>query len=125
MPSPADLLREFHTAFEVPIHDGVPTLDVPENDLRDRLLHEEYEEVTDAWAEDDIAAYAHELADLVYVAYGNALAYGFDLDDVLAEVHRANMSKLGADGRPVRRADGKVLKGPNFRQADVASVLGL
>ena len=49
--------------------------------------------------------------------------YGLDLDAVLDEVHSSNMTKLGADGRPIRRADGKVLKGPGYRAPDVASVL--
>jgi predicted HAD superfamily Cof-like phosphohydrolase len=44
---------------------------------------------------------------------------------VYAEVHRSNMSKLGPDGRPVRRHDGKVLKGPNYREADVLTAMGI
>jgi len=87
-----------------------------------RLLNEETRELAEAVSGGSLAEIAHELADVVYVAYGTALAYGIDLDAVLAEVHRANMTKLGADGRPVVR-DGKVVKGPMFRPADVAAVL--
>lgn len=65
---------------------------------------------------------AQELADLVHVVYGTALAYGIDLDAVLDEVHRANMSKLDADGRPVVR-DGKVVKSAYFHPPDVGTVL--
>jgi predicted HAD superfamily Cof-like phosphohydrolase len=65
-------------------------------------------------------ALAKELADVLYVTYGAADALGIDLQGAFAEVHRSNMSKLGADGRPVRRADGKLLKGPNYQEADVA-----
>lgn len=70
-----------------------------------------------------LAEIAQELADVVYVAYGTALAYGVDLDAVVGEVHRANMTKLGLDGHPVVR-NGKVVKGPGFRPPDVAAVIG-
>lgn len=66
---------------------------------------------------------ADALADMVYVVHGTALAYGIPLDEVLAEVHRSNMSKLGLDGRPILRADGKAVKGPGFAAADVAAVI--
>jgi predicted HAD superfamily Cof-like phosphohydrolase len=60
------------------------------------------------------------------VIYGTALAYGFDLDAVIAEVHRSNMTKLGEDGKPIyRESDGKVLKSKSYVEADVAKVLGL
>jgi predicted HAD superfamily Cof-like phosphohydrolase len=65
---------------------------------------------------------ARELADVVYVAYGTAVTYGIDLDAVLVEIHRANMSKLGPGGVPVVR-DGKVVKSEGFRPPDVAAVL--
>ena len=56
-----------------------------------------------------------ELADLVYVAYQYATNMGWDLDEALNRVHQSNMSKLGEDGRPIYRDDGKVLKGPNYQ----------
>ncbi len=56
---------------------------------------------------------AKELADLLYVVYGTADAFGIDIDRVFEEVHRSNMSKL-VDGKPLKREDGKVLKGPNY-----------
>ena len=63
------------------------------------------------------------LADLVYVLYGMAQECGIPLPAVLAEVHAANLSKLGEDGRPVLRADGKVLRGPGYRPPDVRAAL--
>lgn len=68
---------------------------------------------------------ADALADLIYVIYGMALEMGIDLAKVLAEVQRSNMSKLGEDGKPIYREDGKVLKGPGYFRPDVAGVLGL
>ena len=56
-------------------------------------------------------------------AYGTAHVYGIDLDAVLDEVHASNMTKLDENGRPLRRADGKVLKGPGYRPPDVAAIL--
>ena len=94
-----------------------------QTDLRLALIEEEVGELREAAASGDLVGVADALADIVYVAYGSALVYGIDLDAVLDEVHSSNMTKLGADGRPVRRADGKVLKGPAYRAPDVKSVL--
>lgn len=91
--------------------------------LRRSLLRDEVEEVEDAMFEQNIVGIAQELADVVYVAYGTALTYGIDLDAVVEEVHRANMSKLQRDGTPLFREDGKVLKSDQFVPADVAGVL--
>jgi len=126
-PSPAALAAEFHDAFDLSRQDRPDAGAVPGDvaGLRQRLLEEEVTELRAAVASVDVVGIARELADVVYVAYGTALTYGIDLDVVLAEVHRANMSKLDAQGRPVHREDGKVLKGPQFRAPDVAGVLGL
>ena len=91
--------------------------------LRLRLQREETEELAEAIEAGDVVGVADALADLVYVAYGTAITYGIDLDAVLAEVHRSNMSKLGRDGRPVMREDGKVLKSPWYTSPDVDGVL--
>ncbi|WP_431034720.1 hypothetical protein ACQYWQ_13290 [Streptomyces sp. P6-2-1] len=127
-PSPAAYLRAFHSAFGLPVRETPGRADARTAALRRTLLAEEFAEADEAAGEvaGDAGALAHfaqELADLVYVTYGTALTHGIDLDAVLAEVHRANMSKLGPDGAPVRRADGKVMKGPHYRAPDIAAVL--
>lgn len=66
---------------------------------------------------------AKELCDLEYVMLGAGHAFGVDLDAVFDEVQASNMSKLGADGKPIYREDGKVLKGPDYFKADVGKVL--
>jgi predicted HAD superfamily Cof-like phosphohydrolase len=120
--SPWRSVREFHETFGLE-HPDRPTEIPPElAAIRQRLLDEEVGEVAEAVRGGHLSEIAHELADVVYVAYGTAITYGIDLDAVLAEIHRANMSKLGRDGRPVLR-DGKVQKGPDFQRADVAAVL--
>jgi len=74
--------------------------------LRVALLQEEVGEFVAASERGDLNGVADALADIVYVAYGTALTYGIDLDAVLREVHRSNMSKLGSDGKPLIREDG-------------------
>lgn len=121
--TPSRLVREFHEAFGQPVHEGpfIPTDRV--RDLRESLLSEEFNEYLRASWDGDIVGIADALADMIYVIYGTALVYGIDLDEVLAEVHRSNMSKLGEDGKPLRRHDGKILKGPNYSPPDLQPIL--
>ena len=109
------MLEEFHDCF------GAAGANDP--GVRPTLIKEETKEVLEALEEQDLEHLAQELADLAYVAYGTALVYGIDLDLALAEVHRSNMSKLGADGSPIIREDGKVLKGPNYFKPDLSAAV--
>jgi len=84
---------------------------------------EEVGEFVAASEKGDLVGIADALADIVYVVYGTALTYGIDLDAVLREVHRSNMSKLGRDGKPLIREDGKVVKSENYFPPDIASIL--
>ena len=124
--SPAAAVATFHAAFDLP-RQALPSVAVPHElaQLRIALLEEEVNEFIVATRARDMAGIADALADIVYVAYGAALTYGIDLDLVLAEVHRANMSKLDHRGQPVKRADGKVTKSDRYRPPDVRSVLQL
>jgi predicted HAD superfamily Cof-like phosphohydrolase len=118
-----DLVRAFHEAFGVPC---APVPSIPPHDvevLRRKLIREEHEEWRDASHEQNIVQIADALADMLYVIHGTALAYGIPLDEVFAEVHRSNMTKLGADGKPVRREDGKVMKGPGYEPPRIAEIL--
>ena len=115
-----EMVREFHEVFGVAIGQA-PTRDI--RTLRARLIAEEANEATAALGCSGLGSIAQELADLVYVTYGTAVSLGIDLDAAVAEVHRANMSKLDPDGRPLLRSDGKVLKGPNYRPPDMRSAL--
>lgn len=115
----------FHRAFGLP-RQAIPCVDTVPNSLlrlRERLLDEETSEFAVAAHRRDLVGMADALADIVYVAYGTAVTLGIDLDAVVDEVHRANMSKLDARGRPVLRADGKVLKSPRYTAPDVAGVI--
>jgi predicted HAD superfamily Cof-like phosphohydrolase len=116
------LVRQFHDAFELPRPDrpSLPTSELAE--LRSRLLLEEVEEAAQALRGADLAQIAHELADVAYVTYGAAVSTGIELDEVVAVVHKANMSKLGPDGRPII-VDGKVTNGPGYQPPDIAGLL--
>jgi predicted HAD superfamily Cof-like phosphohydrolase len=117
-------VAEFHITFELPMADRPQRrIDPSLAALRVELLREEFEEFVLASAESDTVALADALGDIVYVVYGTALTYGIDLDAVIREVHRSNMSKLGPDGRPVMREDGKVLKPPGYSRPDINRVL--
>lgn len=117
------MLREFHSAFG--LHQAeVPALPPPDvAGLRQQLLQDEVAELAAAVQAGGLADIAHELADVIYIALGTAITYGIDVDPIIAEIHAANMTKLGPDGRPKRRADGKVLKGDHYRAPDVRRVL--
>ena len=103
----------------------IPTLDVPTDvkALRCALIEEEAREFRDALDADDIVEVADAIGDLLYVVYGAALTFGIPAREVFAEVHRSNMTKLGADGEPLLRADGKMLKGPNYSPPELLPIL--
>ena len=78
------------------------------------LIDEEWSEFHEAFHLKDECEQLKELADLVYVCFQMAASQEWDLDEAMRRVHKSNMSKLGEDGKPIYRADGKVLKGPNY-----------
>ena len=84
-------------------------------DVQKALIDEEWSEFHEAFHFEDEPNQLKELADLVYVAYQMAASQDWDLDEAMRRVHQSNMSKLGEDGKPIYRADGKVLKGPNYQ----------
>lgn len=92
-------------------------------ELREKLIAEEFKEYIEAVNSRDIIGIADALSDLLYVVYGAGHAYGIDLDLTFNIVHDSNMSKLGPDGKPMYREDGKVMKGPNFHEPDLSVIL--
>lgn len=139
-------VAEFHHAFGHPV-EPAPTASTPElRELRVRLIAEELMELATALGVSihvdavdglssaltvtatpsghvDLVAAADALGDLDYVVQGGNLVLGLPGDAIANEIHRSNMSKLGADGKPVVREDGKILKGPNYSPPDIARVL--
>ena len=101
-----------------------PTLPEPElAKLRLELIREEVEELNVGIEGMDIVEIADALTDILYVVYGAGHAFGIDLDTCYAEVHRSNMSKLGEDGKPIYREDGKVMTGPDYFHPNLKDIL--
>lgn len=127
--NPFDKLWEFHETYNVERH-RIPTLPDASTEkgaalrkLRRDILAEEYQEYLDGEEANDLVEIADALIDVIYIAYGTGVAYGLPMDELFNEVHRSNMSKLGEDGKPVYREDGKVLKGPNYSPPDLAAII--
>ena len=87
--------------------------------LRFDLIQEELNELEQAMKTKNLKEIADALTDILYVTYGAGYAYGIDLDKCFKEVQRANMSKLGADGKPIYNEKGKVMKGPNYLEPNL------
>ena len=115
---------DFMEAFgqKVEVEPTWPDFDTRE--LRLDLISEEFGELGDAIENRDMIQIADALTDLLYVVYGAGHAFGIDLDECFQEVHASNMSKLGENGKPIHREDGKVMKGPGYFEPDLESILG-
>jgi len=87
--------------------------------LRHDLIKEELNELEQAMKTKNLKEIADALTDILYVTYGAGYAYGVDLDKCFKEVQRANMSKLGEDGKPIYNDKGKVMKGPNYSEPNL------
>ena len=87
--------------------------------LRYELIQEELHELKKAMKDKNLKEIADALTDILYVTYGAGCAYGIDLDKCFKEVQRANMSKLGKDGKPIYNEKGKVMKGPDYLEPNL------
>ena len=87
--------------------------------LRYDLIKEELDELKIAIDDRNIKEVADALTDILYVTYGAGHSFGIDLDQCFQEVQNSNMSKLGADGKPIYNDKGKVMKGPNYFKPDL------
>lgn len=119
-------VREFHEKFGATIRNTPGLVNDRDAHLRVALMNEELHgdgELVASIRAEDMIGIADGIADLLYVTIGTAVSYGLDVEKLVAEAHRSNMSKLGADGLPIYREDGKVLKGPDFFEPDFAAVL--
>ncbi|MEM6810987.1 MAG: nucleoside triphosphate pyrophosphohydrolase family protein [Pseudomonadota bacterium] len=121
-----EMVQEFHETYDLPVENHQTCSDEKTKTLRINLLAEELDELKEALENDDMQETLDALIDLQYVLDGAFLSFG--LQDVknaaFEEVHRSNMSKLGEDGKPIRReSDGKVMKGPNYFKPDLAQFI--
>ena len=121
-----EAVKEFHTAFKIG-HSDHPIANLPEEKkiLRYNLMKEENEEYLEAVQNDDLVEIADALGDMMYILCGTIIEHGLQhkIEEVFEEIQRSNMSKLGENGQPIYREDGKVLKGPNYFKPDIQSIL--
>ncbi len=119
-------VRAFHDAFGI-ANATTPCADIGDREalLRYKLIREENEEYLEAALRCDLVEVADALGDILYILCGTLLKHGLEhkMDEVFREIQRSNMSKLGTDGRPIHRADGKVMKGPDYFPPDIARIL--
>ena len=118
-------VKTFHEVYEAPVLDdpAIPSKDRCE--LRYKLMDEELKEFKAAYEAGDLVEVADALTDLAYVLFGSVLEFGLQdkFETFFEEVQRSNMSKLDENGQPIKRADGKILKGPNFFLPDLKGIL--
>lgn len=118
-------VREFHQKFGHPAPEFPTLIAGRRATLRISLIDEELSELKQAIASNNLIGIADALGDLDYVVNGAAVEFGIDLPAITAEIHRSNMTKLGEDGKPIYREDGKILKGNSYTPPRLESILGL
>ncbi|QNM85616.1 nucleoside triphosphate pyrophosphohydrolase family protein [Polaribacter pectinis] len=119
-------VTEFHTAFKLNMN-SEPIADIGEDrkKLRFELMKEENEEYLEAAQNNDLVEVADALGDMLYILCGTIIEHGMQdkITEVFNEIQRSNMSKLGENGKPIYREDGKVLKGPNYFKPNIKEIL--
>ena len=121
-----EAVAAFHNAFGLGIS-RVPVADIGKEKLQLRydLMAEENEEYMQAVKENDLVEVADALGDMLYILCGTILEHGLQhkIEEIFGEIQHSNMSKLGKDGKPIYRKDGKVMKGPDYFKPDIAKIL--
>ena len=119
-------VQDFHEAFGLGVkHEPIATLPKEKLQLRYDLMAEENDEYLEAARNGDLIEVADALGDMLYILCGTILEHGmqYKIEEVFEEIQRSNMSKLGSDGKPIYREDGKVLKGPDYKEPDIERIL--
>ena len=126
MKNKIEAVKAFHTAFKLG-HRETPKADLgsSKNLLRFNLMKEENEEYLEDANNDDLVEVADALGDMLYILCGTIIEHGMQhkIEEVFDEIQRSNMSKLDANGQPIYREDGKVLKGPNYFKPNISDIL--
>jgi len=119
-------VKLFHTTYGLGVSEEMKAdLGTQKNNLRFELMKEENEEYLEAVQNNDLVEIADALGDMLYILCGTILEHGLQhkIEAVFDEIQRSNMSKLGEDGKPIYREDGKVMKGPNYFKPDFGAIL--
>ncbi|USD24257.1 nucleoside triphosphate pyrophosphohydrolase family protein [Flagellimonas marinaquae] len=126
MESKIKAVELFHNSFGLGVsQQPKANLGEEKNLLRFSLMDEENREYLEAANNNDLVEVADALGDMLYILCGTILEHGmqYKIEEVFEEIQRSNMSKLGADGKPIYREDGKVLKGPNYTRPDIQTIM--
>lgn len=126
MQSNLSAVELFHKTFGMGVSQEIRAdLGEAKNLLRFNLMDEENREYLEAVNNNDMVEVADALGDMLYILCGTILEHGmqYKIQEVFEEIQRSNMSKLGEDGKPIYREDGKVLKGPNYFGPDILGIL--
>lgn len=117
------LVRQFNDTYQKEMSE-VPRLPTEEEaHLMVDLIEEELNELKESIEKQDLVGIADAITDIIYVSAQQGTVIGLPIDALLFEVQRSNLSKLGADGKPIFRSDGKVLKGPDFSEPRIRKIL--
>jgi predicted HAD superfamily Cof-like phosphohydrolase len=121
----AKQVKEWCEVTEINTSETPVLIDANRTLLRFNLMAEENQEYLDAVNDNDVVGIADALGDMLYILLGTALEHGLHnhLDKVFNEIHRSNMSKMGEDGKPIRREDGKILKGKNYFKPNLKKII--
>ncbi len=116
---------EFRKVFRLGINENPTLISKPSADLHARLLQEELDELKEAQIKGNLVEVADALGDIMYLVLGAAIEYGLTdtFDSIFNEIHASNMSKLDANGCPIVREDGKILKSELYFKPDIKSIL--
>ena len=121
-----DSVKLFHKKFNINYLND-PKANIPDEikELRFKLMEEENLEYLKASKENDIVEIADALGDMLYILCGTIISHGLQnkIEEIFQEIQNSNMSKLGDNGKPIYREDGKVLKGPNYFKPDIRKIL--
>jgi predicted HAD superfamily Cof-like phosphohydrolase len=118
-------VENFHNVFKQEMSDKPVVYPSGGPEIRFNLMKEENEEYMQACVSGDLVEIADALGDQLYILCGTILKHGMQhiIADVFAEIHESNMSKLDAEGNPILRGDGKIMKGPNYFKPNIGQFI--
>jgi predicted HAD superfamily Cof-like phosphohydrolase len=123
---PIEAVKKFHEVYQLGYRE-TPKANLGEakNTLRFELMREENQEYLEAANSNNLVEVADALGDMLYILCGTIIEHGMQhkIEEVFDEIQRSNMSKLGEDGKPIYREDGKVMKGPNYFKPSFEAIL--
>jgi predicted HAD superfamily Cof-like phosphohydrolase len=121
-----DCVKKFHEVYKLDYKlSPIAKIDNETIKLRFNLMAEENQEYLEAANNNDLVEVADALGDILYILCGTIIEHGMQnkIEEVFDEIQRSNMSKLGEDGEPIYREDGKVMKGPNYFKPNILKIL--